>query len=93
MKREIEITVYDELMGDKEDGDEHYLPTKPKEFMTWFQEKIDLIPEEFREDAEVWVYDFMPGYDDSALQVNICYKRLETDEEEKAREELEENQN
>ena len=77
MKSEILVTVF------KEDCN-YDLPTKPDEFIAFFEEKIALVPNEYRDSARVEVEADI-YYDSTKLNVMVSYKRLETDEEENAR--------
>ena len=63
-------------------------PNKPYEFMSWFQSKISLIPEEFRDSATIEI-DSSTSYDSSHATIEIRFYRPETDAEEAAREQNE----
>lgn len=61
------------------------------QFLTWFEEKINSIPEEFRETAKVEL-EPVSGYDGgSYASIEIYYYRPETEEETKVRESKEKN--
>jgi len=61
------------------------LPTKPKEFIKFFQEKFDLVPEQYRDTTRIALEAEM-AYGDPALELTIWYDRPETSKECKERE-------
>jgi len=78
MKREVRIIVFED------DDIEDDIPTAPAEFMAFWREKIDLIPQEFMDTANIDLVGdsrWESGY----LEARISFTRLETDEEEAAR--------
>lgn len=82
MKQEIEVIVYE--VG----SIEYDLPTTPKEFLSWWEEKFALVPEEFRDSTVVEVSSGS-YYDSTMVSVTVRYTRMETDVEEEKREALE----
>jgi hypothetical protein len=56
------------------------VPSTLSEYTAWFQGKLDQIPEQFRETANVYQYG-----DDGEVFTDISYQRPETDTEEAAR--------
>lgn len=56
------------------------------EFADWLAQKIAIIPEEYRANAEIEIEREDFWEDSSTLEINIFYHRLETDEEEVTRE-------
>jgi hypothetical protein len=78
MKKEIRVLVFENESCCDE------LPSTPKEFLSWWQEKIDLVPEEYRDttfiDCETNI-----SWEFAQFQVKIGYKRPETSEEEAIR--------
>jgi len=50
-------------------------------FMAFWQKKIDLIPDDFKDSAKIFV-EPQEYYGDLDIHVTIIYHRLETDEEE-----------
>ncbi len=52
----------------------------PAEVMKYWQDKIDLIPAEYRETAEIHL-SAEPYYDSATLELYIFYEREETPEE------------
>lgn len=78
MKSKIRVEAYKENCN-------YEIPTNPKEFMEFWQDKISLIPDGFMDIAEIEVEAGF-CYDHCAeLNVTISYDRDETDEEETAR--------
>ncbi len=67
------------------------IPTNCNDFMRFWQEKIDLIPDEFRNDAEI---NLEPEkyYNGPGINLSVSYRRLETDEEEAKRNAIENQQ-
>lgn len=61
------------------------IPEKADKFMEFWQEKINLIPEEHRGTAEIEL-EADESYGSPYLNVTVRYKRPETDEETVARE-------
>ncbi len=55
----------------------HDIPETPAAFMKYWQDKIDLIPDEYMETAEIHLSP-EPYYDSASLQVYIFYERDET---------------
>ena len=56
------------------------IPTPPDEFMAFWQEKIDLIPQEFRCSGRAYIEPY-PFGDSSSLFLEISFERPETEEE------------
>lgn len=79
MKRKtVEVVVFN-------NNDLSYeLPEDPNEFMSWWQEKFDMIPENYRETARVRV-EISSYYDCAVLKATVSYTRLESDNEVGAR--------
>jgi len=78
MKNKIYVTAFDE--------DKNYdLPTKPDELIAFFQEKIALVPEEYKDTAEIEIEAESIFDNYTALNIKITYRRPESDEEEKKR--------
>ena len=83
MKNNVTVTVFD-----KEQYDGEWPPENAAECLAWFAEKIDGIPEEFRDTAKVEISS-ASGYEGSSYgHIEISYTRQETDEEEQKRETL-----
>jgi hypothetical protein len=78
MKKTVEVVVFED------DSCEYSLPEKTDEFMKWWRDKIEEIPEEYRDTGLIRCFTSM-CYDSTELQVKISYTRLETDAEEAAR--------
>lgn len=83
MKKQIDVTVFD-----KEEYDGEWPPVDAKEFIAWFNGKIESIPEEHRATAKIEI-ESKSSYGDSYANIKISYPRPETDEEEERREEQE----
>lgn len=79
MKKKITITVFDEEIS-------YNIPSNPKEFMKYFQDKIDLIPEEYKDIAIVELNSDYGEYNSTKMIFSIDYERYETDEEREYRE-------
>lgn len=75
--------------------DEKWPSTKPDEFIKWFQDKIALVPEEYRDTIEILLDSSRSGGgdDDTDPEIVISYKRPETDEEMEKRIESDERYN
>ena len=84
MKQIVAVCVYS-------DDDKCNLPTNVRGFMAFWNEKLDLVPEEYKESATIDI-DAKPFCDFANLSVEICYYRSETDEEEQQREQREREQ-
>lgn len=56
------------------------------EFADWLAQKIAIIPEEYRSNAEIEIEREDPWEPGGPLEITIQYHRLETDEEEAKRE-------
>lgn len=56
-------------------------PSNAQEFLLWFQDKLRLIPEEYRAAAQVYLGMTTPGVGDSYASFDLYYERPETDEE------------
>lgn len=78
MKEKITITVF------KEDAT-HDIPEKIDDFINFWTEKFNLIPEKYLSSAHITI-EAATYYGDPALVIDIYYSRPETDEEEKKRE-------
>lgn len=75
-KEKIRVVVFD-----KEQYDGEWPPSNATDFILWFQEKLNSIPEEHRPTARVEL-DSHSGYEDSHfVAIKIDYARMETDEE------------
>jgi len=61
------------------------LPSGAKEFMKYWQDKIDLIPEEFKDSAKICCDATDDGYGCNFIEVEVYYYRPETKGEEKER--------
>lgn len=79
MSKYINIVVFEEDLEDM-------LPTNPNEFLTFWKEKIELIPEEFKGTARITIEASTNFEFSSCLDVKISYTRLETRKEELYRE-------
>ncbi len=60
-------------------------PDKATEFMAWFQSKLDMIPDEYKELTMIDLTN-STSYDSSKMEIEIYYERAETPEEETERE-------
>ena len=78
IKKELKINVY-------ETNAECDLPTKAIDFMAFWDEKLSLIPKEFRANAQIEV-EATTSYDYALLEVVVSYTRVETDDEKTCRE-------
>ena len=74
MRRQIKEVVY------ANKGAFIELPENPDEFLKWWTDKFDLIPEEYRANAKVECTS-ETFYECSHLEIEIYYTRPETDEE------------
>lgn len=81
MTKQIKIIVFKKTI--------YSTPSKPTEFMDFWQEKIDLIPIEFIDNAKIDVFP-ETFYEGASIQVEISYIRNETDKEKALRMEREE---
>lgn len=77
MKKNKTIPVFDDDCCE--------LPESPEELFSWINEKLDFIPVEFKDAARVSI-EAEESYGSSQLCVTVSYTRLETDNEEAARE-------
>lgn len=81
MKQNKTITVFDQEQYDGEWPSEN-----AADFISFFNGKIEEIPAEHRHTAKIEI-DSVSGYEGSSYaHIEISYTRLETDEEEQARE-------
>jgi len=64
---------------------EYGLPNDVQEFMQYWQSKIDLIPEEFKESARICCEATDDGYGCNQFEIDVYYMRPETKEEEDKR--------
>lgn len=74
MKKDVKVFVWDyehEMKG---------MPTKPDEFIKFWQDKIALVPEEYRDSTKIEV-DANFYYDHASLEMFVSYRRPETDSE------------
>ena len=78
MKKEIKVNVY-------QTHAEWDLPTKAVDFMAFWDEKLTLIPDDHRANAQIEI-EAITSYDQALLEVTVSYTRPETDEEEMCRE-------
>ena len=61
-----------------------YFPSDPKEFMEYFQSKLDKVPNEFKDSARIEIdTDYCGDY--SKITLDIFYFRPETSEEARER--------
>lgn len=63
-----------------------WVPSNLLEFRDWLAQKIAIIPEEYRSNAEIEIEREDPWEPGGPLEIHIYYLRLETDEEEFTRE-------
>ena len=70
-------------------GDHNFPPLNAIEFLEWVTDNINRIPEEFRDEADVEI-DVDEDYGTYFPKIMISYRRPETDDEERKREEQEE---
>jgi len=77
MKREIKVTAYELNYDD--------IPEKPSEFFAFWKEKIQLVPEEYREVALIEI-EAEEDYGSAMLAATVSYYRPETNQEEALRE-------
>lgn len=75
MKKKIIVTVFD---NHQYEGD--WPPENAVEAISWFQEKINSIPVEFRDTAKIEI-EGIESYDCSYVNIEITYTREETDAE------------
>jgi len=61
------------------------MPSKPTEFLAFWEEKFNEVPEEYRDSTEI-EFEADMDYDDSFCSVKIYYYRPETEEEKEERE-------
>lgn len=78
MKQKKEVIVFKEDLEDK-------IPEHPVQFMLFWEEKINLIPEEFKPHAKITIESIPEYHCCPGVLVKIVYERLETDSEEKLR--------
>ena len=78
MKKYVKEIVY---YTDSEYG----MPEKVEEFMEYWQTKINLVPEEFRDSTRICIDADDDGYGCNQLEVQVYYMRPETEEEETKR--------
>ena len=84
MKRSRTVIVFEEEQYDGE-----WIPNNAAEVLEWLSDKVNSIPEEFR-DSALFEVDARSNYEDSAYaSIRISYVRPETDEEEAKREDEE----
>lgn len=81
----VEVTVFND------DDISCELPEKPDEFMAWWQDKLDMVPVEYKASAKIEV-ECYEGYGSGQLEVTVSYTRPENDEE-VAKRELRERKN
>lgn len=70
---------------DAEQYDEGFPPSGLLDFSKWLQSKIDAIPEEYRETAQIEIESVSSYEDTHYASISINYWRPETDEEIEAR--------
>lgn len=68
-----------------DDGADGWPPENPTGFIKWFEEKISEVPIEYRESLLI-VIGTQYCYGEEIESIKFQYKRLETDQEEDARE-------
>ena len=78
MKKLKLISVYHEI-------DCYDVPQNGKKFIMFFQDLLKQVPSKFINSAEIIIKSEV-DYDEPELNVQVCYTRPETDEEEKDRE-------
>jgi hypothetical protein len=78
-------TVYMSIFNAGEHDDYGWPPKNAIRFIAWFQEKIDSIPLEFRDSAIVEINSVSEYYGAHSVELEIHYKRPETDIEMRAR--------
>ena len=78
----IKITVFN---AEEYDSQKDWPTSNAVEFVKWFQGKLDLIPEEYRNVASIDL-ESHASYDSSEIEIDIYYNRPETAEETSARE-------
>ena len=61
------------------------LPTNPEKFMKFFQDKLNQIPKEFKENGYIEISSTHDRHDYDHIEVKIGYTRPETDDEERNR--------
>ncbi len=71
------IIVFDASIG-------YDMPSNPKEFFAYWQEKLDLVPEEYRDSAS-FDFDLSTYYDSPYLNLKVTYQKKETLEEKRVR--------
>ena len=62
-----------------------YFPTKATEFLAFWQEKLMLIPVEYRDSAEIEIETYQ-SYESEYIQATVSYTRPENKEEKQERE-------
>lgn len=77
----IKITVFNVK---EYDSQKDWPPSNAVEFIKWFQGKLDLIPEEYRNVASIDL-ETHTSYDSSEIEIDIYYDRPETAQEAAAR--------
>ena len=78
MANKIKVSVF-------KDDYINYLPDSPNEFLKFWTDKFDLIPEEFKESAYIEAEFETPYTESPCLNVNIGYYRQESEEEQSNR--------
>lgn len=80
MKQQVRVVVFNK---ERYDGD--WPPEVAVDFLRWFQDKVQSIPPEYRDNAKVEI-DATGGYEGSYYAtIEITYERSETDAEYAAR--------
>jgi len=82
MKKNIKVIVWES------ESCVYDLPTNPQKFLKWWVDKFNSIPEEYKESASINC-DVSTYYDSPMFSVEIYYYRIETDDEEAIRLEIE----
>jgi len=79
---DIQVKVFE---GESSYGQKDWPSEKATEFIKWFQNKVDLIPSEYRDKAVIELTS-STVWDSSVVDLTISYTRPETIEEQQARE-------
>ena len=82
MEQEMKEKVKVSTIRDKEMWD---IPSNPKDFMAYWQELLNEVPEQYKDSAKIQM-DSKESYGSAIIECTIYYEREETDEEEIKRE-------
>jgi len=72
MKKEIKVIVF------SEESCAYDLPSKPEDFLRWWTDKFDLVPEEYKDTINIACSTSI-SCGSSQFEVEISYLRIETD--------------